>query len=68
MDLAWLLVCYATALTAYLAVHTLTVTRCTVCSRGVQRRRRIDVPLRQRNGRLVKVSVCHRCWDARRSL
>lgn len=66
--LAWVLVAYAAILTVYLAVMAITTARCAVCHRGVRRVHRIDVPLRQPDGRTVYSAVCHRCWELRRSL
>lgn len=66
--LDWLLVAYAVALTAHLAVYTTTTARCTVCQRSVRRVHRIDVPLRKPDGTVQRVAVCHRCWDTRRLL
>lgn len=66
--LAWTLTAYAVILTAYLVTMAVTTARCTVCSRGVRRVHRIDVPLRRPDGTVQRVAVCHRCWNTRRTL
>lgn len=63
--LAWTLTVYALILTIYLVVMAVTTKPCNVCSRGVRRVHRIDVPLRRPDGTVKRVAVCHRCWNAR---